>query len=171
VVGGTVVGSAFTKLAGAGWGNSGAFSTRGLYGDGYVEATITAPFNKLAMIGLSNGDADARYEDIDFAAYPYFTTGKVLVYEGGAYRNQSAVNAVAGDKFRVTITGGVIAYSLNGVTFYTSAGGPTYPMGVDMAAYTPGNAFSLVTLTGAVVTIGGVQTPVSPSYFKAVWLG
>ena len=52
-------------------------------GEGYVEFTTpSTSWNWLA--GLSKGDTDQSYGDIDYAIY--FYNGYVYVYEGGVYR-------------------------------------------------------------------------------------
>ena len=62
-----VWGYSLLDTAATGWGNSGASSTVELVsGDGAVEYTATDT-NTYRMLGLSNGDTDRNYTDIDFA--------------------------------------------------------------------------------------------------------
>ena len=84
-------GTTLTKTAATAWGNAGASSTRGIASgsDGYAEFTVPASPG-YAMFGLSNGDTDQGYADIDFAFYTYPGTGQLMVYEKGVYRGRSA---------------------------------------------------------------------------------
>jgi hypothetical protein len=70
-----------------GWGNSGAASTVELAaGDGAVEYTATGTSTH-RMLGLSNGDANRNYTDIDFGLGAQ--GGSVKVYEKGTLRGRS----------------------------------------------------------------------------------
>ena len=71
MVGVTVAGNSLTKTAATAWGNAGAVSTSQIAsGDGYVEFTASET-STYRMLGLSNGNANASYDDIDFALYQY----------------------------------------------------------------------------------------------------
>ncbi len=63
-------GDTIQKTSG-GWDwNAGAASTQTIAaGDGYMEVVVDA-INTYRMVGLSNGDSNASYVDIDFALYP-----------------------------------------------------------------------------------------------------
>jgi hypothetical protein len=138
-------GSNLTKSAGVGW-NSGAVSTMGIAsGEGYVE--FTAPSTSWNwMAGLSKGDSDQSYGDIDYGIYLY--NGYVYVYESGQYRRGFS-SYTAGARFRVGVESGVVRYRQNGVVFYQSGVAVTaasYPLVLDTALFTPGS-----TLTDAVI--------------------
>ncbi len=100
-VGVTVTGNSLTKTAATGWGNAGAVSTQQIAsGDGYVEFTASET-TTYRMLGLSNGNTNASYEDIDFA-----------LYLTAAARSRSTRRApsrarfgtyAAGDKLRVAV--------------------------------------------------------------------
>ena len=64
-VGVTVSGNDLTKTAAAGWGNAGAVSVQTIESNGFVEFSG----NGTVMAGLSKGDTDQTYQDIDFAIY------------------------------------------------------------------------------------------------------
>src|SRR5207253_6409319 len=83
-VGVSVSGNSLTKTAADGW-NAGAASTQAIAsGDGYVEFTASET-NTYRMIGLSHGDSDQGYQDIDFAFY--VGAGQYLcLYEAGVSR-------------------------------------------------------------------------------------
>jgi Bacterial TSP3 repeat len=132
----TVSGNDLTKTTTTAWGNSGAVSTRSIAsGDGYVEFTATETTTG-RMAGLSNGDTNTSYEDIDFGMYPC-ADGTLRVYEGGTARGTFGTYA-ANDVLRVAVTGGVVTYSRNGVVFYTSTQTPMYPLLMDAALYSSG---------------------------------
>ncbi len=60
-----------------GW-DAGAVSTKAIIsGDGYVE--VTSSMQQHAMFGLSSGNTDASYPDIDFAIY--MAWNEVQIYE------------------------------------------------------------------------------------------
>ena len=65
VVGASVTGNSLSKTTGTGWGNSGASSIQGLESTGFVEFTATET-STWRMLGLSRGDANQTYQDIDF---------------------------------------------------------------------------------------------------------
>lgn len=138
-------GNNLTKSGPAGW-TSGASSVATIAGDGYIEFT-TGENNTYKMAGLSNGDTDQSYGDIDFAVYLQ-ANGNFGVYEGGVNRGMKGTY-VANDIFRVQNTGGVVTYYKNGGLFYTSAGAPTAPLLLDTSLYSTG-----ATINGAVVHSG-----------------
>ncbi len=143
-----------TKNASDGW-DAGASSAQAIIsGDGYVEFTASET-NKYRMIGLSNGDTNQSYTDIDFALYPA-ADGGLYVYEGGNYRGYFGPYAT-GDLLRVSVEGGVVKYKRNGNLLYTSTGTPTYPLLVDTSLYSNG-----ATINNAVIS-GNIQTTSTPS--------
>jgi alpha-tubulin suppressor-like RCC1 family protein len=135
-VGLSVSGSTLTKTASVGWGNAGAASVQVIRdGYGYVEFTAGAT-NVARMCGLSWGDSDQNYPDIDFAAY-LRDDGTFVVYEGGAWRGEFGPYA-SGDRIRVEVHHGVVTYRRNGVLVYTSTSLPRYPLRVDASLYQTG---------------------------------
>jgi hypothetical protein len=117
-----------------GW-NAGASSVASLAGDGSVTFT-TDETNRFKAAGLSSGDTDQNFTDIDYAFY-LMTLGRVRIYEAGINRGDFGTYA-AGDTFRVQNTGGVVTYSRNGTLLYTSTVPATSPLVVDTAFYTTG---------------------------------
>jgi hypothetical protein len=160
LVGVTASGSSLTKTATSAWGNGGAISSQQITsGDGYVETTASET-TTYRMIGLSNGNTNASYEDIDFALY--LALGQLRVYESGTSKGTFG-NFATGDKLRVALVGGTVAYSRNGTIFYTSTKAPSYPLLVDAALYTQG-----ATLSSAVIA-GGSAAPPPPSSAPVAW--
>jgi len=134
-VGVTVWGNDLSKSGAAGWGNFGASSLQTLESNGFVEFSI----NGAAMAGLSMGDTDQSYGDIDFAIY---VTGTALhVYESGAYY-ASGGSVSSSDKLRVEVSNGVVRYKKNGVVFYTSTKAARFPLLVDSSLYSTGPALN-----------------------------
>jgi RHS repeat-associated protein len=121
---------------GYGW-NAGASSTISIPegSDGYVQVTADVN-NQDRMFGLSNGDQNQNYTDIDYALH-LKGDGWVDVYEGGVFQN-AYTTYVAGDVFRVAVESGVVKYYKNATLIDTSSQPPTYPLGVDTSIQTPG---------------------------------
>jgi hypothetical protein len=146
VAGASASGNNLTKTAATGWGNSGAVSTRAIAtGDGYVEATV-AETNRSRMFGLSNGDTDQGYNDIDFGIDVY--NNQFYVVENSATRF-GPVTVKAGDVLRVAVAAGVVRYSINGALQYTSTATPTYPLLCDTALYDTGATVKGVVISGS----------------------
>jgi len=135
-------GSSLEKSAGQGW-NAGAVTTATIDSDGYVEFT-TAETNTYKIAGLSNGNTDVDYTDIDFAIYPA-GDGIIRIFENGVSRGSFGAYA-AGDIFRVEVASGVVTYLHNGTLLYTSTVTPTSPLLVDTALHTTGATINDVTL-------------------------
>ena len=132
----------------SGW-NAGAVSLQTLdFGDGYVEATI-AQDNINMIFGLSKGNTDENYTDIDFALYVH-SSGQIFVFDNGA--NLAAPTSYAsGDIVRVEVSGSNVLYKKNGVVFYTLEGVVTssiYPLLVDTSLHTDGVPLSNVEISG-----------------------
>jgi RHS repeat-associated protein len=140
-------GNNLTKTAGEGWGNGGAASIQTIAsGDGYVEFTV-GESGTYRMCGLSNGDSDQNYPDIDFAVY--LAAGGLYVFEDGTNRGYFGSYTTV-DVFRVAVEGGAVKYKKNGSVFYTSTVAPSYPLLVDTSLYSNGS-----TLTNVVISSGG----------------
>lgn len=154
VVGVAVNGNSLTKRAtGDVWGNAGASSTQSLSsGDGYVEFTASET-SSYRMIGLSQGDANQGYQELDFAfylgvsGYLYIYENNVPVYFAGFY--------TTGDTLRVAVESGVVKYRQNGTLLYTSGATPNYPLLVDTSFYTAASTVSNVIISGNLGGGGG----------------
>jgi CSLREA domain-containing protein len=139
----TAGGSSLTKTGAVGW-NAGAISTRAIAsGDGFVAFT-TSEATTHKLIGLSAGNTDTDFADVDFAIL-LAANGTYYVFEAGTFRGVFGAYT-AGDRFAVAVEAGVVVYQRNGAVFYTSAVAPTYPLLVDTALYTTGATFSDVVL-------------------------
>jgi hypothetical protein len=159
-VGVAVSGSSLTKTAPAGFNNAGAFSAQLIAsGDGYVEFTASET-TTYRMVGLSNGNADNSYADIDFGVdLAPNSGGHVFVYEKGINRGDFGAY-VTGDVFRIAVTTGVVTYSKNGTVFYTSTQTPVYPLLVDSWLYTQGATLQDVVISGATALPSPAASPV-----------
>src|SRR5258706_1494006 len=144
-VGVTVSGNNLTAT-GNGWNTSGAVSTQSIAsGEGYVEFTASET-NTYRMIGLSHGDTNQNFDDIDFAFY-LMIGGQLNIYEGGGLVGNFGTY-VAGDVLRVAVEGGVVKYRKNGTVLCTSTT-PTYPLLVDTSLYSTGATLTNVVINGA----------------------
>jgi RHS repeat-associated protein len=144
-VGVSISANTITKNVATVWGNSGAVSTQSIgSGDGAVEFT-PASLTGIRACGLSNGDSNQNYPDIDFAIY-LGAWNMYSVYEGGVAKYSNGPYA-AGDRFRVAVESGVVKYYRNGTLFYTSTVSPVYPLIVDTALYTNGYPISNVVIS------------------------
>jgi alpha-tubulin suppressor-like RCC1 family protein len=159
VVGASVSGNTLTKTGGAiGW-DAGAASTNVIRdGYGYFEFT-KADTTTRVLVGLSNGDSNASWDDVDFSIHPS-SDGNVYVYEAGVYRGSFGGYA-AGDRFRVEVRYGVVRYFRNAQLLYTSTVAPRFPLRVDASIYDPGTAIidarvgNLAWANEVGVTVGG----------------
>ena len=144
-VGVSVNGNNLTKTTADNWANSGASSSQAIVsGDGYVEVTATET-NTFRMVGLSNGDSNQDYTDIDFAVY--LASGSLCIYEAGI--NRGCVSTFAtGNVIRVAVEGGVVKYKENGTVIYTSSVTPTYPLLVDTALWNNGSTINNAVISG-----------------------
>jgi Calx-beta domain len=142
-------GSSLTKTTGTGQ-DSGAVSVQQIASRsaGYIEWTASETTTYRA-IGLSRGNTNSSGGDIDFAIeLTPEGNGRFYVLEKGASRGNFGTY-VPGDVFRVSVSGGRVNYSRNGVVFYTSGQGPKFPLLVDTWLYTAG-----ATINGAVISTG-----------------
>jgi RHS repeat-associated protein len=158
----SVSGNNLTKTGGDGW-NGGAVSTQAIVsGDGYVDWTASSASSANVMIGLSNGDTDQNYTDIDFAIY-LWTDGRAYAYHA-AVNSWVSVAYAAGDHFRVSVEGGVVKYYQNGTVWYTSPYSPTYPLLVDTSLYANGSQITNVVISGNLSGgSGNAPSPLSPT--------
>jgi hypothetical protein len=135
LVGVSAAGNDLTKTApDAAW-TAGAVSAASLAGDGYIEFT-TGETTTTKMVGLSHGNRNEGYRDIDFA-FRLKDTGKILIFERGVLIGGYGFHA-AGDTFRIQVEGGVVTYFREGELLHTSAAVPVFPLLVDTSLYTPG---------------------------------
>jgi hypothetical protein len=141
-----------TKLPGPGWNsgagwNAGAYSSMAIQaGDGYMEFSV-ADSTSLFMIGLSKGNTDTTYPDIDYAVY-VDPGGVAYAFEAGEYKGASITYA-PGDRFRVAVEGGTVRFRKNGAAFYEHAASVNYPLLVDSSLYFAGSVIQDVTIAGA----------------------
>ena len=110
----------------AAW-NAGAVSSRSI-SSGYMELTASET-STYRIAGLSSGDANQNYTDIDFGLLMRSDT-TLAIYEAGVYRGEFGTYAT-GDRFRVEVQGGVVRYRKNGTLLYTSTVSPALPLRID----------------------------------------
>ncbi len=126
------------------WGDSGGSSVSMIAsGDCFVEFT-TAEFNRGKTLGLSNGDTNRSFEDIDFAIQ-LGANGRVFIYEG-ASQIASLGTYAASDVFRIEAIGSTISYYQNGILLLARTKTPTFPLLVDAALFSADATLRGVTL-------------------------
>jgi RHS repeat-associated protein len=131
------------KTGSAGNWDGAAVSTQTINGDGYVEATASVAM----MFGLSHGNTDAWWADIDYAM---FTTGvSVDIYEYGIYKFSSPGITGPQERLKVAVEGGVVKYYRGGQLFYTSTIPPVFPLLVDTSIHTPQATILDAVISGA----------------------
>ncbi|AUX44502.1 uncharacterized protein SOCE26_059660 [Sorangium cellulosum] len=147
-----------------GWGwYAGASSAQQLdAGDGYVEFS-TEETNLAKMAGLSHGDGDPHYADIDYAVF-LRGDGVVEVIEQGHGHGTFGTYA-AGDVFRVEVYGGQVRYRRNGLVFHTSNTPPTYPLVLDTSLH---DALATITRARVASCEAGDTSCVRPELWKNV---
>ena len=125
-----VTGDVLQKTNGCdGCDDAGASSQQQLIeGDGYVEFTV-GETTTFWMAGLSHGDTDTTFTDIDFG-FRFNGSGWADVLEAGIYQGGDTPYA-AGDVFRIAVVAGRVQYFKNGVFLRESAQTPEYPLLLD----------------------------------------
>ncbi len=114
-----------------------------------MEFTATET-TKSRMLGLSHGDSNPGYADIDYALYPS-STGALYVYEKGVSKGQFGTYA-SGDKLRVAVEGGQVKYRRNGTLLYASASAPQYPLSADTSFFHPSATVTNATIAAQSTT-------------------
>ena len=167
LVNASVSGTTLQKTGGCnGCGDAGARSQQAIAaGDGYVEFTV-GEANTFWFAGLSHGNDDTTYTDIDFS-FRFNGAGSADVMENGIYRGGDTSYA-AGDVFRVAVVNGRVEYRRNGTLLYTSQIAPAYPLLLDTALGSVGAAFSVLlvaplAMSGGVLGLGAAHIPLSVS--------
>jgi YVTN family beta-propeller protein len=142
----TVTGGTLKKTSG--WESTpdaGAISAESIpSGEGYLELTASET-NTQRLIGLSHGNTDTGWVDIDFAVV-FWPSGVADVRENGLYRYAETPYS-PGDVFRIAVKSGIVKFYKNGTLFFTSARAPTYPLLVDTAFFTLGGTLRSVVLS------------------------
>ena len=132
----TVTGTIVQKTAGCdGCQDGGATSQDQLSADGYVEFTV-GELNTMWMAGLSHGNDDTTYADIDFG-FRFNGAGWADILENGIYAGGDTPYA-PGDIFRVAIANGRVQYSRNGHYLMESSRVPQLPLLLDSSMLSVG---------------------------------
>ena len=140
------------KTAGCdGCQDAGASSQEQLSSDGYVEFRV-GELDTLWMAGLSHGDGDTTYADIDFG-FRFNGAGSADVLEGGVYAGGDTPYT-PGDVFRISLANGRIEYSKNGEYLKESARAPQLPLLLDSSLLSVG-----ATIRDAVIAVAPPPPP------------
>src|SRR5205823_2071145 len=115
----TVTGNSIQKTSGTeGQWDAGAVSTQVINsGDGFVSVTADQVSGYSRMFGLSHGDTNQHYSDIDFAIWAS-GTGELYVYESGVQIGFVG-NYNLNDVLKVAVEGGAVKYYNNSTLLYT----------------------------------------------------
>ena len=140
-------GNTLTRTASVGpWEISGAVSEQNIYSDGYMEFQCPSGFNHV-MAGLSNGDTNQHYNDIDFAIY--CNNNVISIYESGTSRGNFS-SYLPSDLFRIGVSSNVVTYYKSGTLLYTSMVTPTLPLLVDTSLLEYGDTINDVVIFDSV---------------------
>lgn len=158
---------------GSGWNAAGAVSAKEIpWGnDGYAEWTVASGWSiaRRWMCGLSKGDIDQDYTDIDFAIE--MDNGTINVYEGGVFKSGPHANPfVIGDILRVQVDGTTVTYWHNADPIYTSAVTLTsgnFPLLIDTAFWDYGGSIAHAVISGQAYASSFIPTPISDFAFAA----
>lgn len=135
-----IEGGNLRKTAANAWDNGGATSKETIEsGNGWVE--MKAVQMDFKMFGLSNGNSDSHYGDIDYAIYTDMQN--LLIYEKGAHIATVGTHTI-GDVLKVAVENGVVKYYKNSELLYTSLQVPVYPLLLDVSIYSPGGILNNV---------------------------
>jgi hypothetical protein len=123
----------------SGW-NAGASSEQVIVADGYVELVASETTTR-RMLGLSHSDDGVDATDIDYGI-ELTEDGKLRIRELGRLQRDEAGSRVfgvyaTGDRLRIAVESGEVAYYRNGERLYTSTAIPSGPLHVDTSFYTP----------------------------------
>lgn len=140
----TVDGAQIVKTSGCdGCFDASAIGADQIEGDGFLEFTVddTAP---LLMAGLTSAFTSGDPSSIDFGIR--LQGGDAEIREHGIYKTDVLFHT--GDIFRISVTGGVVTYALNGAVFYSSDVAPSGPVFAAIAIASAGGSVSNVSIGG-----------------------
>ena len=138
------------KIAGGGSWNVGASSMASFTASDSMNGVKFTTGTYGSAIGLSHGDSDKHYNDIDFSIqfewlqYSHYHWGNYYrVWENGNVKTGKwSYSPNGGDVFEVRVnSAGKVEYVKNRVVFYTSTQTPSYPLLVDTAFSREGSKF------------------------------
>jgi len=162
VVGADAPSNDLTKTSGASAWDAGAVSFSSVAsGDVFMQAS-TNENNRAKMVGLSSGDTNQSWTDIDFAVY-FRGDGTTEIRESGSSSlgNFGAYNA--GDVFTVAIISGEVTYYQNGTLLKPpSTQIPSYPISIDTSLFSPSS-----TIADAVL-LSGTYTPFTSGFWTNI---
>jgi len=149
------------KTAGCdGCPDASAVSAHEISGTGTLD--FAAPESgSLRFVGLGTGGVGAGPSDIQFAIR--LQGGTAEVRESGGYRSETSF--AAGDRFSITVDGGVVRYARNGSVFYTSGSQASYAVRAHVVFFGANGAvsgFSLSGGAGSAVQPPAADAPVAP---------
>lgn len=154
----SINGNDLRKNAGSDAFNAGAVSTERVNGNGFVEVTVNET-NTNRMFGLSRGNTDVDFDDIDFAIQ-LRDNGTLRVRRNGdvVFDPTPAFNYRSGDVVRIEVNDNDVLFKLNGTTFFTLSNVITtssFPLLVDTSLRTINATLENVTVGTTTTNNGG----------------
>ena len=147
--------------AAAGW-NAGAYSVPVLSGDGYVEFS-TDENNTGKVLGLSADFAGQNFTGIDYAI-SLGGANQARIYENGVQKGTFTGSYEPGQRYRISIEGGVVRYYKDGEAHsYTGTVPLTHSLRVDTSLYHPGATITNVVFCTRLVWTDKVGVTVNSS--------
>ena len=148
--------------------NAGAFSTAGVYNNGYAETRINQT-NKTRIFGLSQSN-NPNQNGINTVEYAIVLNswGSADIRESGSYRANIGSYSV-GDRFKIAIMDGTVYYYKNNTVVYESNVGPSLPLYVDLAFQHINGVIAdvnIVNTSGATIRAFSEERPERTSDFK-----
>jgi hypothetical protein len=146
----TSSGATLTKNAGGSAWNAGARSTLSVLTGNDASGSVSWKVDQLArqsMAGLSYGNTDVSYADIDFAIYT--TAGnRLYVIESGGLFYDTGVDYAIGKVLKVACDAGTIKYYCDATLLHTSLISPNAPLVFDTSIYDQGTSITDVAFVG-----------------------
>ena len=109
---------------------------------------VASESSTLRFVGLGSGGIGTGPGDINFALR--LQSGVAEVRESGAYRSE--VRFASGDRFAISVAGGVVKYSKNGTVFYTSGARAGFAMRAHVVLFGLNGAVGSLSLGGSATT-------------------
>ena len=145
----------------AGW-NAGAYSVPVLSGDGYVEFS-TDENDTGKVLGLSTNVAGQNFTGISYAI-SLGGANQARIYENGVQKGTFTGSYEPGQRYRISIEGGVVSYYKDGVAHsYTGTVSLTHSLRVDTSLYHPGATITNVVFCSRLVWTDKVGVTVNSS--------
>jgi len=150
-------GAVISKVDFCGTCPAGARSQQEWAGDGWIEFVIDGR-NTTRFFGLTNADSAPNGSQIDFA---FKVTGLFGLEVREDDRLVAFQPVAIGDRVRIVIENQAVKYSKNGVSFFSSARIPTFPLHAEASLTAVGDSLSNVTYFAPFAPVAPINAPIS----------